>query len=130
MLLQHAKLLAFNHGGKAIKDCVITVPSSFTQHEKSAVFTAASIADLNILTLIEENTAAALQYGIDKVHETPTNVLYYNMGAEGVQVRCVASLTRCQQFLKCIDQALNFIISVLGYYCDVLIIHCQRKWKE
>jgi hypoxia up-regulated 1 len=89
MLLQHAKLLALNHGGKVIKDCVITVPSSFTQHERSALYTAASIADLNVLTLIEENTAAALQYGIDRVHETPTNVLYYNMGAEGIQVTIV-----------------------------------------
>lgn len=121
MLLQHAKLLAFNHGGKAIKDCVITVPSSFTQHEKSAVFTAASIADLNILTLIEENTAAALQYGIDRIHETPTNVLYYNMGAEGIQV----SLH---------DESKASTLTIPRYcpgHCRyVLIIRRKREWQK
>ena len=67
----------------------MTVPSSFTQHERKAMFTAAEIADLRILTLIEENTAAALHYGIDRVFESPTTVLYYNMGASSVQVTIV-----------------------------------------
>lgn len=89
MMLQHAKQITHNFGGKVIKDCVITVPSSFTQHERSALFTAASIADLNVLTLIEENTAAALHYGIDRVFEQPNTVLFYNMGASSVQVTIV-----------------------------------------
>eukprot|EP01035_Chromulina_nebulosa_P055221 gene55221-75668_t len=56
MFLNHVKEMTLNFGGKKIKDCVITVPSSFTQHERAAMYTAAEIADLNILTLIEENT--------------------------------------------------------------------------
>jgi hypoxia up-regulated 1 len=66
MILQHAKDMTANFGGKVIRDCVITVPSSFTQHERKALFTAAEIADLKVLSLIEENTAAALHYGIDR----------------------------------------------------------------
>lgn len=89
MMLQHAKLLTYNHGGKIIKDCVLTVPSSFTQHERNALYTAASIADLNVLSLIEENTAAALQYGIDRANDKPHTILYYNMGASSVQVSIV-----------------------------------------
>lgn len=89
MLLNHVKEMTLNFGGKKIKDCVITVPSSFTQHERQAVYTAAEIADLNILSLIEENTAAALHYGIDRVFEEPKTVLYYNMGAGSVQVSIV-----------------------------------------
>ena len=50
------------------------------------MYTAAEIADLNVLTLIEENTAAALHYGIDRVFEEPHTVLYYNMGAGSTQV--------------------------------------------
>ena len=38
MMLQHAKQLTLNFGGKVIKDCVITVPSSFTTHEKSGMY--------------------------------------------------------------------------------------------
>jgi hypoxia up-regulated 1 len=86
MFLNHVKEMTLNFGGKKIKDCVITVPSSFTQHERAAMYTAAEIADLNILTLIEENTAAALHYGIDRVFDTPYNVLFYNMGAGSTQV--------------------------------------------
>jgi len=91
MMMQHAKDMTTNFGGHVIKDCVITVPSSFTQHERTALYTAAEIADLRVLTLIEENTAAALHYGIDRAHtyDTPNTVIYYNMGANSVQVSIV-----------------------------------------
>jgi molecular chaperone DnaK (HSP70) len=49
MLMQHAKDMALSQGGKVIKDCVVTVPSSFTQHERKALYTAAEIADLKVL---------------------------------------------------------------------------------
>ena len=42
------------------------VPSSFTQHERAALYAAADIAELRVLSLIEENTAAALHYAIDR----------------------------------------------------------------
>jgi len=90
MILQHVKDMANNFGGHSIKDCVITVPSYFTQHEKDALFTAAQIADLKVLSLIEENTAAALQYGMDNTFDQPTNILFYNMGAGSVQVSIVS----------------------------------------
>lgn len=89
MLLQHAKDMTKNYGGKAIRDCVITVPSSFTQRERSAMYTAADIADVKVLTLIEENTAAALHFGIDRVFDEPHNVLFFNMGSSEVQVSIV-----------------------------------------
>lgn len=86
LILQHVKDMSEAVGGKAIKDCVITVPSSFTQHEREAVYTAADIADLKVLSLIEENTAAALHYSLDRTFETPTNVMFFNMGAGSTQV--------------------------------------------
>ena len=66
MMMQYAKDITANHGGKVIKDCVLTVPSWFTQHERAAVYAAADIANLRVLSLVEENTAAALHYGIDR----------------------------------------------------------------
>jgi len=89
MMMQYAKDITANHGGKVIKDCVLTVPSSFTQHERAAIYAAADIANLRVLSLIEENTAAALHYGIDRVFEEPHTVMYYNMGANSVQVSIV-----------------------------------------
>eukprot|EP01039_Chlorochromonas_danica_P006723 gene6723-7432_t len=90
MMLQHVKDITANFGGKVIRDCVITVPSSFSQHEKAALYTAAEIADLKVLSLIEENTAAALHYAIDRTFDKPTVVLYYNMGAGSTQVSIVS----------------------------------------
>ena len=52
LILQHVKDMSEAFGGKAIKDCVITVPSSFTQHEREAVYTAADIADLKVSSLL------------------------------------------------------------------------------
>lgn len=89
MMMQHAKDITASFGGQTIKDCVITVPSHFTQHERRALYTAAEIADLRILTLMEENTAAALHFGIDRVFDAPHTILYYNMGASSVQVSVV-----------------------------------------
>ena len=86
MMMQHARDMTVNFGGKNIKDCVITVPSHFTHHERKALYTAAQIADLRVLTLMEENTAAALHYSMDRVFETPSTVLFFNMGASSVQV--------------------------------------------
>lgn len=90
MLLQHAKDMTQNYGGKIIKDCVITVPSSFTQRAREAIYSAADIAELKVLSLIEENTAAALHFGMDRVFETKHNVLFYNMGSSSVQVSIVS----------------------------------------
>ena len=44
MMMQHAKDITANYGGKQIKDCVITVPAHYTQHERQALYTAADIA--------------------------------------------------------------------------------------
>lgn len=89
MMMQHARDMTKSYGGKTIKDCVLTVPSSFTQHERAALYTAAAIADFNVLSLIEENTAAALNFGMDRNFDAPTTVLFYNMGASTTQVTVV-----------------------------------------
>jgi len=74
---------------KGIKDVVLTVPSFYTQSERQAYLDAAEIAGLKVLSLIEENTAAALQYGLDRIfkEEGKTHkMLVYNMGAASTQV--------------------------------------------
>ena len=58
LILQHVKDMSENFGGKVIKDCVITVPSSFTQHEREAVYTAADIADLKVRLLMRVSSGA------------------------------------------------------------------------
>ena len=57
------------------------------QAEREALIDAAEMAGLNVLSLVEENTAAAVQYGIDRVFENDSHIMMvYNMGAESTQV--------------------------------------------
>eukprot|EP00554_Chaetoceros_debilis_P015982 CAMPEP_0194125220 /NCGR_PEP_ID=MMETSP0150-20130528/59348_1 /TAXON_ID=122233 /ORGANISM="Chaetoceros debilis, Strain MM31A-1" /LENGTH=964 /DNA_ID=CAMNT_0038819017 /DNA_START=201 /DNA_END=3095 /DNA_ORIENTATION=+ len=87
MVLTHAKDITSAFGVKGdVKDCVLTVPSFSTQHERRALLDAAKLAGLNVLALIDENTAAGLHYGIDLIEEEPQNMLFYNMGASSLQV--------------------------------------------
>jgi len=94
MVLTHAKDITAAYGVTSpIKDCVLTVPSFYTQHERRALLDAAILADLNVLALINENTAAALHFGIDRIDEKPLNYLFYNMGAGSLQVSVVRYLS-------------------------------------
>jgi hypoxia up-regulated 1 len=92
MLFTYAKDITVTYGeGVKVRDCVVTVPSFYVQRERQAVLDAASMAGLKVLSLIDENTAAALQYGIDRTFENKTHhVLYYNLGSNSLQVSVVA----------------------------------------
>ena len=92
MLLEQSARVAKEHmkDDNVVKDFVITVPSFFNQFERQAIIDAAEIAGLRILSLIDENTAAALQYGIDRVFVNSTHkLLLFNMGAKSTQVALV-----------------------------------------
>lgn len=90
MVLSHAKDFTAADGVTTqIKDCVLTVPSFYTQHERRALLDAAKLADLNVLALIDETTAAGLHFGIDRIEKEPMNVLFYNMGGTSVQASVI-----------------------------------------
>jgi hypoxia up-regulated 1 len=96
MVLVHAVDISVAHaasqGNDKIsppKDVVLTTPSFATQHERRALLDAASLADLNVLELIDENTAAAVQYAMDKKFEQDQLLLFYNMGASALQVSVI-----------------------------------------
>mmetsp|Transcript_41928 Transcript_41928/g.50285 ORF Transcript_41928/g.50285 Transcript_41928/m.50285 type:complete len:997 (+) Transcript_41928:168-3158(+) len=94
MVLNHAKEISGDFGEMPPpRDCVLTVPSFATQHERSALLDSAELANLNVLSLIEENTAAGLQYGMDRIDEEPINVMFYNMGATSTQVSIMTYLS-------------------------------------
>ena len=95
MVLNHAEEFTHLYGkekgyeyGK-IQDCVLTVPSFATQAERKALLDAAKLADFKVLGLIEENTASALNFGMDKMYEEPQIYLFYNLGASSLQVSVI-----------------------------------------
>ncbi|MDD3655580.1 MAG: molecular chaperone DnaK [Atribacterota bacterium] len=66
MVLQKLKQAAEDHLGEEINDVVITVPAYFNDNQREATKAAGRIAGLNVLRIINEPTAAALAYGLDK----------------------------------------------------------------
>lgn len=79
----------------AVNDCVISVPSYFTQYERHALMDAAKIAGLNVLRLFNETTATALTYGIYKQDlpapdTPPRNIVFVDCGYASLQVSVCA----------------------------------------
>lgn len=91
MVLNHARdiSVAFSNSASTIRDCVLTVPSFYTQHERVALRDAAELAGLNVLALLDEVSASALNFGMDRVDEEPKNYLFYNLGGGALQVSVV-----------------------------------------
>ena len=69
MVLQKMKQTAEDYLGQPVTDAVITVPAYFNDSQRQATKDAGKIAGLNVLRIINEPTAAALAYGLDKKHE-------------------------------------------------------------
>ncbi|MBU3182701.1 molecular chaperone DnaK [Clostridium psychrophilum] len=78
MILQKLKADAESYLGETVSDAVITVPAYFTDAQRQATKDAGKIAGLNVQRIINEPTAAAVAYGVDK--ETPQKVMVYDFG--------------------------------------------------
>ncbi len=78
-ILQKLKRDAEAYLGEAVTDAVITVPAYFDDHERQATKEAGEIAGLNVLRIINEPTAAALAYGLDKGKEDEL-ILVFDLG--------------------------------------------------
>ncbi len=66
MILQKMKKTAEDYIGQEVKDAVITVPAYFSDSQRQATKEAGQIAGLNVMRIVNEPTAAALAYGVDK----------------------------------------------------------------
>ena len=78
MILQKLKADAEAYLGEAVTEAVITVPAYFTDAQRQATKDAGMIAGLNVKRIINEPTAAALAYGVDK--EDPQKIMVYDLG--------------------------------------------------
>ncbi|XP_037955552.1 major heat shock 70 kDa protein Ba-like [Teleopsis dalmanni] len=80
MVLTKMKETAEAYLGTTVKDAVITVPAYFNDSQRQATKDAGAIAGLNVLRIINEPTAAALAYGLDKNLKGERNVLIFDLG--------------------------------------------------
>jgi L1 cell adhesion molecule like protein len=80
MVLTKMKQIASSFLGQEVTDAVITVPAYFNDSQRMSTKDAGRIAGLNVLRIINEPTAAALAYGLDKKSDQEVNVLIFDMG--------------------------------------------------
>ncbi|CAO3597348.1 unnamed protein product [Absidia cylindrospora] len=80
MILIKMREIAEAYLGTAVKNAVITVPAYFNDSQRQATKDAGLIAGLNVQRIINEPTAAAIAYGLDKKDEGERNVLIFDLG--------------------------------------------------
>src|SRR5258707_7635014 len=81
MILMKMKQTAEDYLGEPVSDAVITVPAYFSDTQRQATKDAGRIAGLNVLRIINEPTAAALAYGLEKQKQgTAEKVAVYDLG--------------------------------------------------
>lgn len=97
MILQKLKADAEAYLGEPVTEAVITVPAYFTDSQRQATKDAGQIAGLNVRRIINEPTAAALSYGIDK--EEDQTVMVYDLGGGTFDVSIIEMGEDVQQVL-------------------------------
>ncbi|XP_018620526.2 heat shock protein 105 kDa [Scleropages formosus] len=126
MLLTRLKETAEANIQKKVVDCVISVPTFFTDAERRCVLDAAQIAGLNCLRLMNDTTAVALNYGIYKEdlpppEEKPKIVIFVDMGHSAFQVSgCAFNKGKLKVLATAFDPDLggkDFDQRLVEYFC-------------
>merc|ERR1711963_1365582 len=80
MILNKMKETAEAYLGQKVTDAVVTVPAYFNDSQRQATKDAGTIAGLDVKRIINEPTAAAIAYGLDKQGQGEKNVLIFDLG--------------------------------------------------
>ena len=81
------KSTAEGYLGKEVKDAVVTVPAYFNDAQRQSTKDAGVIAGLNVIRIINEPTAAAIAYGLDKKNtDTEKHVLIFDCGGKKMYI--------------------------------------------
>nr|QBK87512.1 MAG: Hsp70 protein [Marseillevirus LCMAC201] len=86
MVLGKMKTIAESYLGHEVTDAVITVPAYFNDAQRQATKDAGIIAGLNVIRMINEPTAAAIAYGLDKTKEAEKTILVFDCGGGTLDV--------------------------------------------
>ena len=111
-MFKYIKLSAEKAAKSPVKDAVLTVPSFWTIHQRKFLVEASVLADLNVLALISENTAASLNYMLSQraTNNTET-ILFYNLGSNSVQMTIAQFKQEKSEKTKTVDS-----VYILGEY--------------
>ncbi|XP_039181929.1 heat shock 70 kDa protein 4L isoform X1 [Crotalus tigris] len=139
MLLVKLKETSENALKKPVADCVISIPSFFTDAERRSVIAAVQVAGLNCLRLMNETTAVALAYGIYKQdlpapEERPRNVVFVDMGHSAYQISvCAFNKGKLKVLATTFDPFLggrNFDDALVDHFCEEFRIKYKLNVKD
>merc|ERR1711881_204367 len=126
MVLVKMKETAESYIGQAVKDAVVTVPAYFNDSQRQATKDAGRIVNLNVLRIINEPTAAAIAYGLDKNNSDERNVLIFDLGGGTFDVS-----------LLTIDDGVFEVMATAGDthlggedFDNKLVEHCVQDFKR
>ena len=126
MILTKMKQVADSFLGEEVIDAVVTVPAYFNDAQRQATKDAGTIAGLNVLRIINEPTAAAIAYGLDKNGQGERNVLIFDLGGGTFDVS-----------LLTIDDGIFEVKATSGDthlggedFDNILVEYCQKEFKK
>merc|ERR1712226_876845 len=126
MILTKMKEVAEAYLGKDVPSAVVTVPAYFNDSQRQATKDAGRIANINVLRIINEPTAAAIAYGLDKSKDTERNVLIFDLGGGTFDVS-----------LLTIDDGVFEVMATAGDthlggedFDNKLVDHCKAEFKR
>jgi len=127
MVLTKMKEVAETYLGKPVKDAVVTVPAYFNDAQRQATKDAGTIAGLNVKRIINEPTAAAIAYGLDKCKDAgERNVLIFDLGGGTFDVSLLS-----------IDDGIFEVKATNGHthlggedFDNVLVDYCCTQFKK
>jgi heat shock 70kDa protein 1/2/6/8 len=90
LVLQKMKKIAEAYLGRDVKEAVITVPAYFNDSQRNSTKDAGTISGMKVLRIINEPTAAAIAYGLDKKSKEERNVLIFDLGGGTFDVSLLA----------------------------------------
>jgi len=118
MVLNSTKHIAESFANHKMKDVVLTVPAYFVQTQRKALIQAVNISGLNLLQLINDNTAVALNYGIFRLstfNATVKHVMFYDMGSSHTTVTIVAYSTSKVKDRGYVETVPQLVVKGVGF---------------
>jgi hypoxia up-regulated 1 len=115
MLFRYIKYLADKFSGSDISELVVTVPNHYDYIQRQRIVQAVQLSKLNLLSLVSENVAAAVQFAQNKQFNSTEYFVFYNMGSSYTQATLVSFLSKFEvknnktvevaKTLKVVDEA-------------------------
>ena len=118
MVLNNTKHIAEHFATHKMKDVVLTVPAFFKQCERRSLIMAANITGLNVLQLINDNTAVALNYGIFRsatFNSTVKHIMFYDMGASHTTATIVGYSTTKVKDRGYVETVPQLVVKGVGF---------------